>query len=109
MVITLFPIPLSCIQNGQNSIFDFVFQNEPAEPQKVRRTGSNMAKLTIPGLYKLFHPAIHDGRTWNKCGEHGEHGKDGKHQPGDLKHSTYDSKHSCCDSKRFICQPSSQM
>ena len=37
------------------------------------------------GLQKLFHPAIPDGRTWSKFGEHGEHGKDGKHQPDDLK------------------------
>ena len=45
------------------------------------------------GLYKLLHPAISDGRTWSKFGEHGEHrewgehGKDGKHQPDDLRHS----------------------
>ena len=73
------------------------------------------------GLYKLLHPAIPDGRTWSKLGEHeeqrerGEHGKDGKHQPDDIKHSFYYSKHSICDSKhsaskrskpfilRFLC------
>ena len=31
------------------------------------------------GLYKLFHPAIPDGRTWSKFGEHGQ---DGDHDPG---------------------------
>ena len=41
------------------------------------------------GLHELFHPAIPDGRTWSKLGEHGEHGKDGKHQPDDLKQSIY--------------------
>ena len=47
--------------------------------------------LLLPGLPKLFHPAIPDGRTWRKFGEHGqhgehgEHGKDGKHQPDDSK------------------------
>ena len=48
------------------------------------------------GLYKLFNPAIADGRTWcnlGKQGEQGKHGKDGKHQPDDLKHWTYDAKH----------------
>ena len=41
------------------------------------------------GLYKLFHTAIPEGRTWSKLGEHEEHRqyKGGKHQPGDLKHS----------------------
>ena len=48
------------------------------------------------GPYKLFHPAIPDGRTWSKLGEHGEHGEHGKHgkdskcsicQPDDSKHS----------------------
>ena len=56
-------------------------------------------KVKHPGLYKLFHPAILDGRTWSKLGEHGdhgEHGKDGKHQLDDLKHPIYDSKHSIC-------------
>ena len=33
----------------------------------------------MPGLYKLFHPAIPDGRTWSKFGEHGQ---DGEHDPG---------------------------
>ena len=35
------------------------------------------------GLYKLFHPAILNGRTWSKFEEHvepREHEKDGKHQ-----------------------------
>ena len=41
--------------------------------------------MTLPGLQKLLHPAIPDGRTWSKFGEHGEHGKDGKHQPDDSK------------------------
>ena len=41
----------------------------------------------MAGLYKLFHPAILDGRTWSKLGghgEHGEHGEHGKHQPDNL-------------------------
>ena len=43
-------------------------------------------------LYMLFHPAILDGRTGSKLGEHGEHGEyvehriDEKHQPDDIKH-----------------------
>ena len=55
----------------------------------------------------MCHPAIPDGRTWSRLGEHGEHGengKDGKHQPDNLKHSFYYSKHSICDSKHSICQ-----
>ena len=56
----------------------------------------------MAGLYKLFHPAILDGRTWSKLGEHREHGIDGKHQPHALKHSIYDSKHSLFDSKHTI-------
>ena len=36
----------------------------------------------VSGLQKLLHPAIPDGRTWSKFGEHG---KDGKHQPDDSK------------------------
>ena len=43
----------------------------------------------MPGLHKLWNPAILDGRTWSKLGDHGEqrdrgeHGKDGKHQSDD--------------------------
>ena len=47
------------------------------------------------GLYKLFNPAIPDGRSWSNLGEHGEHGKhgkDGKLQLDDLEQSIYDSK-----------------
>ena len=60
---------------------------------------------------KLLHPAILDGRTWSKLGEHrehgehGGHGKDGKHQPDDLRYSIYDSKHSIYDSRHAFCQP----
>ena len=63
----------------------------------------NVYYLVI-GLQKLWNPAIPDGKTWSKFGEHGEHGKDGKHQPDDLKQSIYYSKHPICDSKHSICQ-----
>ena len=50
-----------------------------------------LVTIRLPvGLYKLLHPAIADGRTWSKLGEHrehgehGEHGEDGKHRPDDL-------------------------
>ena len=46
----------------------------------------NVYYLVI-GLQKLWNPAIPDGKTWSKFGEHGEHGIDGKHHPDDLKHS----------------------
>ena len=49
--------------------------------------------ISSSGLYKLFHPAILDGKTWSKFGEHGErggHGKDGRHQPDDLKPFIHD-------------------
>ena len=50
---------------------------------------------------QVVHPAILNGKTWSKLGEHGEQGEHGD----DLKHSTYDSKHSICHSStRFINQ-----
>ena len=66
---------------------------EPPPPIASSRTTQLPAMSSIPtpdepGLQKLFHPAIPDGRTWSKFGEHGqhgEHGKDGKHQPDDSK------------------------
>ena len=48
----------------------------------------NVYYLVI-GLQKLWNPAIPDGKTWSKFGEHG---KDGKYQQNELKHSIYDSK-----------------
>ena len=35
-------------------------------------------RMLMPGLYKMFHPAIPDRRTWSKLGEHGQ---DGEHDP----------------------------
>ena len=65
-----------------------------------------------PGLYKLFQPAIPDGRAWSKLaepielGEHREHREHGKdHQPDGFKHSIHDSKHSISYSKHSNCQP----
>ena len=67
------------------------------------KTCQQTVNMLSAGLYKLFHPAVQDGRTWSNLGEHGGHGergehwqrgKDGKHQPDYLKHS-----------KCSICQP----
>ena len=51
-------------------------------------------KFDLTGLSKSRHPAIPDGRTWRKLGEHwelgkhGEHVKDGKHKSDKVKHQT---------------------
>ena len=45
----------------------------------VKQIGRARLNQTETGLYKLLHPAIPDGRTWSKLGEHGEHGKRGEH------------------------------
>ena len=54
---------------------------------KKENTLHYMKNILMEILYKLCHPAILDGRTWSKLGEHGEHGghgKNGKHQPDNL-------------------------
>jgi len=52
------------------------------------------------GLYKLCHPAILDGRTWSKLGEHGEHGEHGKH--GKMENINQITYHSIYSSKYFF-------
>ena len=51
-------------------------------------------EMLLTGLYRLLHPAIPDGRTWSKLGEHGEYGEHTenteKMEPDDLKQSIYD-------------------
>ena len=32
-------------------------------------------EMLLTGLYILLHPAIPDGRTWSKLGEHGKYGE----------------------------------
>ena len=52
----------------------------------------SIEEMEVSELYKLCYPAILDGRTKSKLGEHGDHkehedGRYGKHQPDDRKHS----------------------
>ena len=67
-------------------------------------------QLFQSGLYKLWNPAISDGRPWSKFGKHQEHGnwrtwKRWKTSTKWLRHFIYDSKHSFYDSKHSIVQP----
>ena len=63
----------------------------------------------LPGLYKLFHPAAPDGRTWSKMGELEniacmENMEMMKHQTDDFKHFISNSKDYIYDSNHSICQ-----
>ena len=66
-----------------------------AAQDEARDTGNrkSIEEMEVSELYKLCYPAILDGRTKSKLGEHGdheEHGRYGKHQPDDRKHSICD-------------------